>query len=132
MAIVAPLILYFFPLQAISDNKEIPKPAIIATSSVESLVRSEFADDPTMIEIARCESHFRQFNSDGSIHKGTQNPLDTGLYQINLKYHLEASKKLGMDIYTVAGNIAYAKVLRAKNGYTDWSWSASCWNHSKK
>lgn len=132
---------------SIAPAKEIPDPGKkidqIATSSpakasriatstdpnvgLEALIRKEFADTPVMIEISRCESHFRQFEKDGSVHRGEINPQDVGLFQVNEHYHLEESKKLGIDIYTVAGNIAFAKLLYARNGTRDWNWSKSCW-----
>ena len=78
-------------------------------------------------KIAWCESKNRQFNPDGSVHRGEINPQDTGKYQINEHYHLADSKKLGMDIYTLAGNTAYANYLLKTQGTTPWNWSKHCW-----
>jgi hypothetical protein len=100
----------------------------IVNSGLQDLVRKEFADAPIMIEIARCESRFRQFEEDGSVFRGKINPKDVGLFQVNEHYHLEASRKLGIDIHTAAGNIAYARILYKANGTRDWNWSKSCWN----
>lgn len=78
-------------------------------------------------KIAWCESKNRQFNADGSVHRGKINPQDVGKYQINEYYHLEESKRLGMDIYTLAGNTEYANYLYATQGNTPWNWSKECW-----
>jgi len=79
-------------------------------------------------EIARCESGFRQFSEDGSVLKGKINPQDIGIFQINVKYHLDESKKLGYDIYSVDGNIEYAMVLLSEQGGSKhWDWSSGCW-----
>jgi hypothetical protein len=79
-------------------------------------------------KISWCESKNRQFNADGSIHRGEINPQDVGKYQINEFYHLEASRKLGMDIYTEEGNTMYALYLYEHEGTTPWNWSKSCWS----
>lgn len=83
---------------------------------------------PIMEKIAFCESTNRQFNKDGSVVRGKHNPKDVGRFQINEKFHLAASKKLGMNIYTWEGNTAYALYLYKKNGTRDWNWSKPCWN----
>lgn len=78
-------------------------------------------------KIAWCESKNMQFNRDGSVHRGVQNPQDVGKYQINEHYHLEASRTLGIDIYTIEGNTEYAYKLYKANGTRDWNWSKGCW-----
>ena len=71
-----------------------------------------FADDkPLMVEISYCESRFRQYDKDGSVLRGIQNNKDVGLFQINEKYHLERAKKMGYDIYSPEGYMAYARLL---------------------
>lgn len=82
--------------------------------------------------ICTCESgrgigHPVQFNADGSVRRGQVNPHDIGMCQINSDYHEAAATKLGMDIYTTAGNIKYANYLYEHEGTTPWSWSKSCW-----
>ena len=44
--------------------------ASTTTQSVEATVREYFADIPVMIEIARCESKFRQFADSGNVLRG--------------------------------------------------------------
>lgn len=82
---------------------------------------------PIMQKIAWCESGHRQFDENGEVLRGRQNPQDVGLFQINEYYHLEDSKKLGYDIYTIEGNIAYALYLYQQQGTTPWNWSRECW-----
>jgi hypothetical protein len=94
---------------------------------IEAEIRAYLADTPALIPVARCESGFRQF-SDGSVLRGRENPADVGALQINETYHLVASQKLGMDIYTLKGNLDYGKYLYRKNGLRDWGWSAPCWS----
>lgn len=82
-----------------------------------------------MREIARCESSMRQFNKDGTVLRGHVNPKDVGMFQINEYYHLKDSQRLGYNIYTLEGNIGYAKHLVETQGYRPWSASQACWQH---
>lgn len=102
-----------------------------AAQTVEEYVRQYFADTPVMIEIARCESHFKQFDKDGSIHRGVVNDQDLGVMQINEHYHGDTAQKLGLDLYTIQGNVAYAKYLYNKEGVQPWSSSSPCWSKTK-
>jgi hypothetical protein len=89
---------------------------------------SQYFDDlPIMIDIARCESHFRQFDPKGNIFRGEKNRFDVGVMQINESYHLKESKKLGYDIYSLEGNMAYARYLYEKEGARPWLASSQCW-----
>ncbi len=99
-------------------------------AEIESKVRVYFADTPIMAEIVKCESQFRQFNSDGSPFRGKINDEDIGIAQVNEHYHLKRSQKLGYDIYTVEGNMAYAKLLYEEEGTDPWISSAPCWKKS--
>ena len=102
-----------------------------AAQTVEQYVRGYFADEPIMIEIARCESRFKQFDSDGSIHRGVVNRSDLGVMQVNEYYHGKVADKLGLDLYTIQGNVAYAKYLYDKEGVQPWMSSSPCWSKSK-
>lgn len=93
--------------------------------STEARVREYFKDIPDMIEIARCESRFRQFVN-GEVLRGIQNPQDVGVMQINEHYHLAASKRLGFNIYTLEGNMRYARYLYEREGTRPWGWSKPC------
>ncbi len=114
--------------QNITVHLPAPMPA---TQTVEQYVREYFAEDPIMIEIARCESRFKQFDKDGSIHRGVVNDLDLGVMQVNEIYHGTTAKKLGLDLYTIQGNVAYAKYLYDKEGTQQWISSSPCWSKSK-
>lgn len=96
-------------------------------ADVETYVREYYKDTPILAEVARCESTFTQFNKNGKVMRGTENPADVGLMQINEYYHAEPAKKLGYNIYSVEGNLAYAKYLYNKKGTAPWSASSPCW-----
>ena len=95
--------------------------------AVEEYIRNYFSDIPIMIEIARCESQFRQYDKSGKVLRGVVNDLDRGVMQINEYYHNETSVKLGYDILTTEGNTAYARALFEKYGVKPWSSSSRCW-----
>jgi hypothetical protein len=52
--------------------------------------------------------------------------------QINEKYHLEESVKLGMNIHTLEGNLEYAKHLYETEGTKPWKYSSACWNKNRE
>ena len=95
---------------------------------VQAYVRNEFADDPILVEVARCESTFRQYDSNGAVIRGKANRADVGVMQINEKYHAEKAIQLGYDIYSTQGNVAYAKYLYKESGTQPWSASGPCWS----
>ena len=90
------------------------------------LTLEEKIGDPKLYAIAQCESNLRQFNEDGTVLRGRQNPKDVGLFQVNERYWLEESGRIGLDIYTEDGNIAMAKYIRDTRGYKPWFWSVQC------
>jgi len=102
-----------------------------AAQTVEQYVREYFAGAPIMAEIARCESRFKQFDKDGSIHRGVVNDKDLGVMQVNEYYHGKTAAKLGLDLYTIQGNVAYAKYLYEKEGTRPWMSSSPCWSKSR-
>ena len=55
-------------------------------SATELYVRNAFKSTPVLIQVARCESQFRQTDSDGNILHGTVDPRDVGVMQINEHY----------------------------------------------
>lgn len=95
---------------------------------VEEYVRAYFAKTPLLAEVARCESQFRQFDKSGNVLEGRAVPDDKGVMQINAHFHEDTAKKLGYDIYTLEGNLAYAKNLYERQGLRPWSASAPCWD----
>lgn len=112
----------------IAQNVQQPMPQ---AQTIEQYVSTYFADEPIMIAIARCESRFRQYNTDGSVLRGEQNGKDVGVMQINEYYHSAVADKLGLDLYTLQGNTAYAHYLYSKQGTSPWSASEPCWGKSK-
>lgn len=106
------------------------QPTVTVTTdrkAIEKYLREHYADTPILVEIARCESTFTHYDKDGVLVRGKVNKADVGVMQINEKYHLEAAAKLGYDIHTVEGNVAYAKHLYQEFGASPWSASSPCW-----
>lgn len=101
--------------------------AMPAAQSPKEYVADYFADVPVMVDIASCESHFHQYDADGSIYRGKVNNLDIGVMQINEHYHSATAQKLGIDLYTIQGNVAYARYLYDKEGTQPWVSSKPCW-----
>ncbi len=106
------------------EIKEPTNKDIIAT-----LARRQGVNPDLALAISQCESEHRQFNQDGTVLRGRQNPQDVGLFQINEFYHLEDSKKLGYDIYTAKGNVEYAFHIMKRDGVRHWTYSKPCWGH---
>jgi hypothetical protein len=96
--------------------------------TVEDIVNEYFKDTPALSKVAFCESRYKQFDENGNILRGVQNSSDVGVMQINEYYHSTESIKLGMDIHTLEGNLAYAKHLYETQGLQPWSSSSKCWN----
>lgn len=102
------------------------------TLTTKEIVDEYFADIPIMADVAYCESRYRQFNPDGSVLRGDYNPADVGVMQINEKYHLETATKLGLNIHTLPGNMAYARYLYEKQGTRPWNYSSGCWGKTRE
>lgn len=114
-----------------SASKGISSDLPLSTISTEAYVRDYFKDIPLLAEISRCESTFRQYGKDGKVILGKVNSGDIGVMQINKHYHVEDATKLGFDIYTIDGNLGYARYLYGKYGSDPWSSSSKCWKASK-
>lgn len=95
--------------------------------TVEEMLKEYFKDSPIMIKVAWCESRNRQFEKNGEVFRGIVNNNDVGIMQINTYYHEETAKKMGLDLMTLEGNIAYGKYLYEKEGTTPWNSSSACW-----
>lgn len=104
----------------------------VKVKTTQEIVDEHFADTPILKKIAACESHHKQFNDDGSVLRGIVNPQDIGYMQINEKYHLGTALKLGLDIYTLEGNLEYAKYLYRTQGVKPWIHSSHCWDKSNE
>lgn len=95
--------------------------------STEQYVRKYFKDIPIMVEIARCESTFRHLDKDGEVHRGRVVAEDVGVMQINEYYHLDQAVKKNIDIYSLDGNLTYARDLYERQGTRPWNSSKPCW-----
>lgn len=96
-------------------------------SGIEARVRAYFSDAPVMANIAECESKFRQFAVNGEALHGGYGSRMIGVFQIYSDIHAEYAKERGMDIYTLEGNLAYARYLYEREGTVPWNSSAHCW-----
>lgn len=96
-------------------------------AQTEQQVRDYFADIPVMIEIARCESKFRQFTDAGNVLRGGYDSQMVGIFQIYEEVHTAQANALGYDITTVEGNLAYARYLYEESGTEPWNAARSCW-----
>lgn len=104
--------------------------AALASANPETLgayVREYFKDEPIMATIARCESRNRHLGKDGTILRGIVNKSDIGVMQINTYYHGKVAEKMDIDLYSLDGNLAYAKFLYEKEGTVPWNSSRPCW-----
>lgn len=113
--------LFLLPLFAFAQNTHDPV-------AVEKAVKEAFKDAPIMVEVARCESKFRQFADSGNVmYGGTDNKM-VGIFQIYGDIHRAKAQSMNMNIDTVEGNIAYAKYLHGRKGTNPWISSMPCWN----
>lgn len=101
--------------------------ALSSTSTVKEAIEKIFGENSVMVEVAKCESGLRQYDSDGNVLKGKIDHDDTGLFQINTEYHLKDAVDKSIDIYTIYGNIEYARLLYSEYGTNPWKASSGCW-----
>lgn len=135
------LLLLVLPLfsfaQEASTTAATTTPEVVAKnehnrSEVEKAVKEIFSEAPVMIEVARCESKFRQFTDSGNVlHGGTDNKM-IGIFQIYDDIHRAKARSMNMDIDTVEGNIKYAQYLYKREGTTPWISSMPCWDPNPK
>jgi hypothetical protein len=119
------------PIESAQSEEPPPATKVAVELTIEELIvekSKENGVNPRVASaIAFCESTHRQYDASGNALRGKQNRQDVGLFQINERFHLEASKKLGHDIYTTEGNIDYAMHLLKTQGRKPWVWSKPCW-----
>ena len=96
----------------------------------EAEVREYFADIPIMIQVAKCESTYRHYLSDGTVLRGKVDNRDIGVMQINSHYHGETAEALGLNLLDLEDNLAYARDLYERQGTVPWSASAPCWQRT--
>lgn len=95
--------------------------------SLGAYVAEYFSDAPVLADIALCESSMRHQGEDGEILRGEVDADDIGVMQINTRYHQAQADELGIDIYSLNGNLAYARYLYEKQGVRPWKASMPCW-----
>ncbi len=95
---------------------------------MKAYVEQYFAKTPLLIHIAGCESQFRQFDKNGNVLRGAVVHQDIGVMQINETYQGALASALGYNIYSLQGNVAYAKWLYDQEGAQPWSSSSACWS----
>lgn len=100
------------------------------SEDTEAIVREYFKDIPIMAEVARCESQFRHTLSDGSILQGRVDPADTGVMQINKRYHESTATAMDLDLDDLYQNMEYARYLYERQGTQPWSASMPCWGNT--
>lgn len=114
----------------ITDNSIVEETKVSSLNETELAVRSYFRETPIMIQVARCESTFRHTLADGSVLQGRVDPADTGVMQINKRYHEKTAISMDLDLDNITDNMAYAQYLYDKQGTQPWSASAPCWDRS--
>lgn len=121
-------ITFLFILLSVGVYAPVVQAATSSPQSVEVAVREYFADIPVMIEIARCESKFRQFADSGNVLRGGTGGQMIGVFQFFDRYHVSTANDLGFDIETLEGNLAYARHVYMSEGTTPWNSARACWN----
>lgn len=88
--------------------------------SIETKLQEVFKDAPVMIEVAKCETGMKQFRSNGEVVKDPTNSY-VGIFQIDEQAHFMKAWEFGFNLYTIDGNISYARKLYEANGTRPWS-----------
>ncbi len=133
---------------AIYEHKPIPRPVVPYRNTVpghfsgnprdyfhgpdrDSVIAffSVSPQDSILVEIAACESGFRQFEDLGrtQVLRGKVNPHDLGVMQINEIANSDFVAQSGRNISTLRGNMEVAQALYNERGTTPWNSSAPCW-----
>lgn len=120
------------PVDQETASAAIVRKLSLGPQTLEGYVREYFEDTPILAEVAKCESRFRHQNRDGSVFRGEVNRLDVGVMQINEYYHLNRAEKNGFDIYSLDGNLGYARWLYEKYATDPWVHSSRCWGTFEK
>jgi hypothetical protein len=110
-----------------SSQAALTPTALPQAQTVKEYVQTYFADAPIMAAIAECESHFTQLDKDGTVVKNPHSSA-VGVFQIMASIHAaSADENLGLNIYTLQGNAAYARYLYESQGTAPWNDSKACW-----
>lgn len=120
--------LVFFAVNVPATEAATTTQAVLTEQNVEMRVREYFKDMPVMIEIARCESKFRQYTDSGSPLRGGSSGGMVGVFQFFESIHSSVATNLGFDLTTLEGNIAYAKHVYESEGVSPWNSAKACWD----
>lgn len=121
------IILPTFPVYA-ATGKTTSANEIFTKAESEAKVRAYFKDIPVMIEIARCESEFRQYTDAGNVLRGGDSGGMIGVFQFFESIHAVPAKALGFDLATLDGNLGYAKHVHISEGTVPWNPAKDCWD----
>ncbi len=107
-------------------DKEFARTDMVSTTTAKMAIEEVFGSDTPMVAVAECESRLLQFDKPNH---PTKNPTSSayGLFQVMKSIHNDTALDMDMNIYTLKGNILYAKYLYDKEGLTPWISSSNCW-----
>lgn len=125
--LIAVFLLSGFEASAATGTKKVTSVYVTQPES-EKRVREYFKDIPVMIEIARCESNFRQYTDAGNVLRGGDSGGMVGVFQFFESIHATPALALGFDITTLEGNLGYAKYVYEREGTAPWDPAKYCWN----
>jgi hypothetical protein len=96
-------------------------------TAILEAVQEAFPDDTTMWNIAAAESGCIHY--EGSLAVQNREGAEAyGVFQIHVPSHgTDCGGHEEINIHHLEGNIACAKILRARNGYQDWKSSEKVW-----
>ena len=123
-------IIIFLLLVAWLVSHTFHKPNILSHEQIKAKVEECFGENHIMVEVASCESSYTQWGKNGEVYRGEQNPKDVGVMQINTYHHGQEAMRLGYNLESLEGNLAYAKLLYEREGVKPWKSSARCWGKS--
>jgi hypothetical protein len=92
-------------------------------------VREYYKETPILADIAWCESRMRHLDKNGEIFRGIVNDKDIGVMQINTRFHEATATDMGINLYSLEGNLEYAEYLYDKEGTRPWNASKKCWSN---
>lgn len=107
---------------------ELPPLEVIEIVDAKQYAEIYFARTPVLIKVGWCESRLRHFESSGRVLRGKVNSSDVGIMQINERFHGETAMEMGLNIYSVEGNLKYAEHLYKTQGLRPWNASKTCWS----
>lgn len=88
-------------------------------STIEEKLRATFWDEPRMLAVIECESHFVHFKSNGKVLRSKTS--DIGVMQIN-QVHWQEARSLGLDIWNSENdNIIMGRIIYDKQGIKAWT-----------